>query len=383
MTTEREFLAGLGKLASPRSVVEQILEDAGIHINGDQPWDPQVHNQNSFSRFLAEGRLGLGESYVDGWWDCAALDEFFFRALRAGIDARSKSWRSLLPYLSARLINHQRRSKAWEIGQAHYDIGNDLFQAMLDHRMVYSCAYWHDADTLDAAQEAKLELVCRKLGIQPGMRVLDIGCGWGSFAQYAAERHRVEVVGITVSREQVELGKIRCAGLPVDLRLQDYRDLRGRFDRIVSIGMFEHVGHKNYRRFMEICHRCLGDKGLMLLHTIGGLRTAVHQDQWIAKYIFPNSLLPSARHIADAIEGRFVLEDWHNFGADYDRTLMAWSRNFDAAWPSLAPKYGERFYRIWHYYLHYCAASFRARYNHLWQIVLSKGGVPGGYTRVA
>lgn len=265
MTTEREMLAALGIRTSPRSAVEQLLAEAEIRISGDEPWDIQVHDERAFHRFLAEGRLGLGESYVDGWWDCAALDEFFYRAIRAGLDARGQSWRNILPYLSAVLLNKQRKSKAFEIAQSHYDLGNDLFEAMLDRRMVYSCGYWRDAQDLDAAQEAKLELVCRKLGLRRGMRVLDIGCGWGSFAQYAAERHGVEVVGVTVSRQQVELGKERCAGLPVDLRLQDYREVRGRFDRVVSIGMFEHVGSKNYRRFMETCHRCLGENGIFLL----------------------------------------------------------------------------------------------------------------------
>jgi cyclopropane-fatty-acyl-phospholipid synthase len=288
----------------------------------------------------------------------------------------------LLPYVVSRFTNRQRKSKAAVIAEAHYNLGNDLFEAMLDRRMVYSCGYWREAADLDAAQEAKLDLVCRKLALEPGMRVLDIGCGWGSFAQFAAERYGVEVVGVTVSQPQVDLGRARCAGLPVDLRLQDYREVRGRFDRVVSIGMFEHVGLKNYRQFMEIAHRCLNEKGIFLLHTIGGLRSILCQDPWVEKYIFPNSLIPSARYITDAIEGLFVMEDWHNFGADYDRTLMAWWGNFEKAWPSLQARYGDRFYRIWRYYLLYCAGSFRARYNQLWQVVLSKGGVPGGYARV-
>jgi cyclopropane-fatty-acyl-phospholipid synthase len=252
---------------------------------------------------------------------------------------------------------------------------------MLDRRMVYTCAYWNGATTLDEAQENKLDLVCRKLGLSPGMRVLDIGCGWGAFGKFAAERYGAQTVGITVSREQVELGRELCRGLPVTFELQDYRDLQGRFDRVVSLGMFEHVGEKNYRTFMQTVRRALADDGLFLLHTIGSPRTVHATDPWIGRYIFPNSLIPSAEQISRAFDGLFVLEDWHSFGADYDKTLMAWWHNFDELWPTLRDRYGDRFYRRWRYYLLTCAGSFRARSNQLWQVVLSPRGVPGGYVR--
>ena len=250
---------------------------------------------------------------------------------------------------------------------------------MLDRRMLYSCGYWKDAATLDEAQEAKLDLIFKKLDLQPGMKVLDIGCGWGGAARFAATRYDVEVVGVTVSEEQLKLGKEICKGLPVELRLQDYRSLKEKFDRIFSIGMFEHVGHKNYRKYFQVVKKCLKDNGLFLLHTIGNNRTVTQTDPWINCYIFPCSLIPSAKQISSAFDSLFVLEDWHNFGADYDRTLMEWYRNFHNNWDVIKKDYDEKFYRMWKYYLLCCAGSFRARKNQLWQIVLSERGVPGVY----
>jgi len=276
----------------------------------------------------------------------------------------------------------QSKHRAFEIGEKHYDLGNELFQNMMDKRMVYSCAYWNDAQTLDDAQDNKLDLICRKLGLQPGMKILDIGCGWGSYAKYAAEKYKVKVIGITVSKEQVDLGRILCAGLPVEIRLLDYRDLDDKFDHIVSVGMIEHVGYKNYRTYMEVVHRCLKDDGLFLLHTIGGNKSVTSVDPWMNKYIFPNGMLPSIKQLGSAIEGLFVMEDWHNFSADYDKTLIAWHKNLEENWDKIKSNYEERFHRMWDYYLLSCAGSFRARRNQLWQIVLSKKGILGGYKSI-
>jgi cyclopropane-fatty-acyl-phospholipid synthase len=254
---------------------------------------------------------------------------------------------------------------------------------MLGPTMAYSCGYWQSASTLDDAQMAKFELVCQKIALAPGLRILDIGCGWGGFAHYAATRYGVEVVGITLSPAQAAFARQRCGHLPVQIREQDYRDLSGQFDRIVSIGMFEHVGPSNYRSFFEVVARLLDPQGLFLLHTIGGNTSFRSTDPWIDRYVFPGSHLPSVQQIGRAIEGIFVLEDWHNFGADYDRTLMAWNANLEAAWPRLSAAYSERFHRFWRYYLLTCAGSFRARRNQLWQIALSPRGVRAGYCRVA
>ncbi len=362
-----------------RKRVESLLAHAGIILNGDKPHDIQVHNQDFFQRVLADGSLGLGESYMDGWWDCERLDEFFCRILKAKLDRKVKQWKNLFPVIQAKLINLQTKSRAFHVGKHHYDIGNELFRQMLDKRMIYSCGYWKNAETLDEAQEAKLELICKKLGIEKGMKVLDIGCGWGGTAQYIAEKYGAEVLGITVSKEQVKCANELCKGLPVKIRYQDYRCVNGKFDRVVSVGMFEHVGYKNYKRFMKLVRRCLTDDGLFLLHTIGGNVSVVTTDPWITKYIFPNGMLPSARQICAAAEDIFVLEDWHSFGADYEKTLMTWYGNFESAWNDLKKYYDERFHRMWRYYLLSCAGAFRARENQLWQIVFSPEGVPGGY----
>jgi cyclopropane-fatty-acyl-phospholipid synthase len=356
-----------------KQLVQQLLDLAGVRIDGNAACDIQVHNPDFYPRVIAGGSLALGESYMDGWWDCEALDQFFERILAARLDKKVRKSKALvLAVVKARLTGIYRKARAFEIGRRHYDIGNDLFSVMLDKRMNYSCAYWQEADTLDQAQEAKLELTCRKLGLQPGMQVLDIGCGWGAFAIYAAEKYGVEVTGVTVSEEQVKLAQKSFAGLPVRFELKDYRDIQGTFDRIVSIGMFEHVGYSNYRTYMQVVNRCLKDDGLFLLHTIAGNRSVRTVDPWIVKYIFPNSMLPSARQITEAAEGIFILEDWHSFGPHYDPTLIAWHRNFIDNWRHIQDAYDQRFQRMWVYYLLSCAGSFRARRNQLWQIVFSK-----------
>jgi len=368
-------------------LAEKLLDMADVKINGTRPWDMQVHNDKLFGRILKQGSLGLGEAYMDGWWDAEKVDEFIEHVLRARLDKKVKGdWRTVLQVAGQVLLNPQRKSKSFEVGEQHYDIGNDLYDAMLDTRKVYTCGYWNspagEASNLDEAQEAKLDLVCKKIGLRPGQKVLDIGCGWGSFAKFAAEKYGVSVVGVTVSKEQIELAKKNCAGLPVEFILQDYRDTQGIYDHIVSLGMFEHVGYKNYRTYMQVAHNHLKDDGLFLLHTIGTNESTTTTDPWLEKYIFANSMLPSIKQIGGAIEGLFKMEDWHNFGTDYEKTLLCWFANFDKAWPQLKPKYGERFYRMWKFYLLVSAATFRCRDNQLWQIVLSKNGVPGGYTSI-
>jgi len=366
-----------------KQIIESLLETAGIIINGSNAYDPQIHKEDFYSRVLRQGSLGLGESYMDGWWDCEKLDQFFHKILEAELDKKIKKNLGILFKLAWNFfLNTGRKSKAFEIGEKHYDIGNDLFRAMLDKRLTYTCGYWKDAQNLDGAQEAKLDLVCRKIGLKRGQRVLDIGSGWGSFIGYAAEKFEVNTVGITISKEQKTLADALYKNLSVETRLQDYRDIDEKFDHIVSLGMFEHVGTKNYKEYMNIVHRCLKDDGIFLLHTIGCSKSYQVGDPWFDKYIFPGGKLPSVKQIAEAIEGLFVMEDWHNFGADYDKTLMAWHQNFEVNWNKIRSNYNEKFYRMWRYYLLACAGSFRARENQLWQIVLAKKGVSGGYTAI-
>jgi len=362
--------------------VEELLALAGVRVDGDAPSDIVVHDPRFFARAIEHGSLGLGEAYMDGWWDAADLDGFLYRLLDARVDERVTGLDDAALFLRAKLVNLQRGRRAFVVGERHYDLGNDLFRTMLGQRLVYSCAYWRDARTLDEAQEAKLDLVCRKLGLQPGMRVLDIGCGWGETLKYAAQKYGVSGVGVTISHEQAAFARELCAGLPVEILVQDYRRTQGTFDRVFSIGMFEHVGSKNHREYFEMTRRVLTDDGLALLHAIGSNVTTNHTDPWIAKYIFPNSVLPSVAQIGAAYEGLFVLEDWHSFGTDYDLTLLAWRENFERGWPALSARYGERFRRMWRFYLSASAATFRARRDQLWQIVFSPRGVPGGYTAV-
>ena len=355
-------------------IINDLLSKAGVAINGPSPADLQVKNPDFYKRVLQQGSLGLGESYMDGWWECERLDQFFTNVIKAGLENQLPThFKDTLRVLGARIFNLQTQKRAWMVGKEHYDLGNDLFSHMLDGQMQYSCGYWKTADNLADAQRDKLRLVCEKLQLAPGMRILDIGCGWGGLAEFAAREYGVSVTGVTISAEQQKMAQTRCQGLDVTILLQDYRDLNDRFDRIVSVGMFEHVGPKNYATYFEVVNRNLAPDGIFLLHTIGSRKTDNNVDPWIDKYIFPNGCLPSMRHIVDASADHFVMEDWHNFGADYDKTLMAWHARFMDAWPGLAGHYSERFKRMFSYYLNACAGAFRARDLQLWQVVFSRG----------
>lgn len=360
--------------------VKELLAFAGININGREPWDIQVHDERFFDRALAEGSIGVGESYMDGWWDVQALDEFFTRFRRADLASKVHDLKTALLVLKTRALNLQTMQRARQVAQEHYDLGNQLYQGMLDRHMQYTCAYWKEAATLDQAQENKLHLICRKLRLTPGMTLLELGGGFGGLAHFAAKEYGCHVVSYNISREQVAFGRDLCQGLPVRFEHKDYREAAwepGLFDRVVSVGLCEHIGHKNYRQFMRLAHDRLKDQGLFLLHTIGANESYSYTDPWINKYIFPNGLIPSMAQLTTAWEGLWVAEDWHNFGPDYDRTLLSWWENFERAWPSLRDTYSHRFYRMWKYYLMASAGSFRARKLQLWQIVLSKGDIPG------
>ena len=363
--------ADAGAVPAP---ISQLLQRAGIQVNGRAPWDMQVRDSATWRRMMAYGTLGFGESYMDGQWECERLDELVCRMLRA--DATRVVTARFLPRWLAQelrhaLVNLQSVSRAFRVAEQHYDLGNDLFAAMLDSRMVYSCAYWPRAADLEQAQEHKLELICRKLELRAGERLLDVGCGWGGLAEHAARHFGCEVVGATVSREQAALARERCAGLPVTIELTDWRALSGRWDKIVSVGMFEHVGPKNYSAYFRRMRELLSDQGLFLLHTIGSDRTERATNAWTERYIFPNGKLPSAVEITRTVEDHFLIEDWHNFGPDYDRTLMAWWARFERAWPQLRARYGERFFRMWKFYLLSSAGFFRSHQGQLWQVVLA------------
>lgn len=368
---ERRYSAAERKLA-------ELLSLGDIQVNGNRPWDIRVHNHRFYQRVLSEGSLGAGESYMDGWWDVEALDQFFERIRRSGIENEVRRWSVAWLALRSKLFNLQTRSRSAEVAYTHYDLGNDLYEVMLDRRMQYTCAYWKNAAGLDEAQENKLHLVCRKLGLEPGITVLELGGGFGGFAHFAATEYGCNVVSYNISEEQVRYAREWCQGLPVRFEFKDYREAiaePGQFDRVVSIGLCEHVGYKNYGTFLGLAHAKLKDRGLFLLHTIGEMQSLTSTDPWIDKYIFPNGVIPSITQLGEAMEQLWVMEDWHNFGPDYDRTLMAWWQNFDRGWPKLESKYGERFRRMWKYYLMASAGGFRSRHLQLWQIVLSKGDI--------
>lgn len=369
-------------MPSAKKIIIELFATADVKIDGERNWDIKVNNEKFYSRVMREGSLGMGESYMDGWWECDQLDECINKVLRADLPSKVRKSIKLLPwYLGQRVLNPQTRSRARKVGEQHYDVGNELYQAMLGERMVYTCAYWKNSSNLNEAQEAKLDLVCRKLKLERGMTVLDIGCGWGSFLKFAAEKYGINGLGVTISKEQTKLARENVDGLPIEIKRQDYRDVTGQFDRVLSLGMFEHVGLKNYRTYMKVTRDRLAENGLALLHTIGGNNNR-SVDPWLARYIFPNSMLPSVEQISKAMQGLFVLEDWDNFGTDYDPTLLSWYANFESACPQLKEKYDDRFYRMWKYYLLSVAGASRSRTMQLWQVVMSKHGLLGGYESV-
>jgi cyclopropane-fatty-acyl-phospholipid synthase len=360
-------------------LVRSMAEEIGVTINGPHPWDLQVHDQRFYARVLAGGSLGLGESYMDGWWDCDDLIELHTRIAESDVEDKTRrSWRARLKAWQAQIFNLQSVHRAPIVARRHYDVTVDHYRNMTDPWIALSCGYWKEARTQTEAQEAKLDLICKKLRLSKADRVLDIGCGFASFARFAGERYGCSVTAINISSQQVQEARALCKDLPITIHHCDYRDIpkligeNGPFDRIVSIEMFEHVGHKNHRIYMEIAHRSLRDGGLFLLQTAGANVSNYQNDDWFDEYIFPNAVVPSVQQIGEAIAGLFVLEDWHNFGPDYVKTFCAWFEQFDRTWTRSRD---DRFYRMWKYYLLAGAGGFKARRRQLWQLLLSKGGV--------
>jgi cyclopropane-fatty-acyl-phospholipid synthase len=360
-------------------LVTELMATADIRVGGNRPWDITVHDERFFHRLIRHGQLGIGEAYMDGWWDCDRIDEMSARFIRANLHHESsRDPRFISYYLKQRLKGIGRKSLAYQVGEAHYNLSNELFAAFLDDSMSYSCAYWRDAETLEEAQRAKLDLVCRKLNLQPGMKVLEIGCGWGGWARHAAQQYGVEVLGITVSKEQLAWARERSDGLPLRFELTDYRDVTGEYDRVVSIAMFEAVGQRYFRTFMKVANRVLKPGGQVLLHTIiGNTPIEAAQARWLNTYIFPNGEMPSLSQVYKAAEGLFVAEAAHHLDGDYARTLAEWDRRFVRNWPRIERDFDQRFYRMWRFYLQISQGIFKSRLCHLWQFVFSKDGIPG------
>lgn len=351
-----------------------LLRAAGI--SPDNVGNFQVKDDRFYKRVLSNGSLGLGESYMDGWWDSSDLEEFFYRILSARLDEKIITRFSKCLNLLPAIINRQTKARSCAVAEQHYDLDSDLFMSFLDPYNQYSCAYFDGTDDLSEAQVRKMDMICRKINVSSADNVLDIGCGWGGFARYIAEKHGCRVTAVNISRNQISYAREHCKGLPIEVLDCDYRDLKVSYDKIVSIGMFEHVGQKNYKTFIETVHRCLKDRGIFFLQTIGGNTSKVNCDPWINKYIFPNGVLPSVAQVGAAVEGLFVMEDLHNMGPHYEKTLLCWHSNFQKSWAKLSDKYDHRFKRMWDYYLLSCAGAFRARAIQLWQFVFTKHNTP-------
>lgn len=366
-----------------KTLIEEWLEKADVKINGDRPWDIQVNDERFYKRVLSGGSLALGESYMDAWWYAVQVEEFIARCLRVKLENKFKfNSSNVRLFLESLLVNMQSYSRSRKVIRDHYDIDNELFMSFLDPFNQYTCGYYKDTEDLNEAQEKKLDLICRKLHLKPTDKVLDIGCGWGGFSKFAAENYGCHVTGISISDEQLKYAKAFCKGLPVNLLKLDYRNLpeNNQFDKVLVCGMIEHVGQKNYGTLISKVNKCLKTEGLFLLHTIGSSISVNSTEPWLGKYIFPNSVIPSLRQISNATEELFVTEDLHNFGHHYYKTLKGWYENFNRNWSSLQHKYDDRFFRIWEFYFLFCAGSFLARKNQLWQFVFSKNGQKGGYS---
>lgn len=364
-----------------KTLLASVLEKADIKLNGDRPWDVRVHNDALYGRVFRNGTLGIGEAYMEGWWDCDQLDVMFYKVISSHMSDRFSST-SLPAYILKiwqTLFNLQTKKRSFEVAEKHYNFDNTMFEHMLGPSMNYSCAYWRKADNLDEAQEAKMDLICRKLKLEPEMSVLDIGCGWGALARYMKDKYKARVSAISVSSEQIAYAREHDQDNGIKWILDDYRSLNDKYDRVVSVGMFEHVGYKNYPAFMQKVHQLINKDGLFLLHTIGANHQRKGTDPWINKYIFPNGMLPSEGNLTKSFVDLFIMEDWQNFGADYDHTLMAWASRFQEGYEQNKFTIPEEAYRMFRYYLLSCAAAFRARDIQLWQIVLSPEGTPGGY----
>lgn len=359
---------------SSKDVAIKILMAAGIPLDSDEPWSIHVHNEKVWDRVISQKQLGFAESYMEGWWDCQSLDLMLTKLISKDPLKFLRPSPALVYHVTrSYLRNNQTKHRAATNAKHHYNIGNDLYLRMLGSEMVYSCGYWKSAEDVEQAQQAKFDLICRKLELLPGMKLLDIGSGWGGFLRYAVKNYGVEATGISPADNQITWAKEKSEGLGIEFIQQDYRDLEGEFDRIVSIGMMEHVGPKNYGTFFAKCDELLVCDGRMLHHTIASNLTKQVTDPFFDRYIFPGGVLPSLAQISRATEKLFVLEDLHNFGPDYDRTLMEWYQNISSRWGEIK-HYDERFRRMWEYYLLSSAAGFRAGNLQLLQCVFQRVG---------
>lgn len=357
-----------------RLLLEPLLARAGVKVDGKEPWDIQVADQRFFRTVLTQGSLGLGEAYLRGWWTCNDLEELSYRLIRSGLYKTSLLLpQPVLANLLHATINQQSKEKSLRVAVQHYSLGNDVFLDFLGRHHLYSCGYFKDTDDLDVAQRQKLEKVCRLLDLRPGDRVLDVGGGWGEFARYAATQHGCEVTSINIADEQIKFAREYCKDASVEIRRCDYRDVTGRFDKIVVMAMLTHVGYKNYRGFMEVMDRCLEPGGLMLVESVGGHKSRKDCEPWINRYIFPGGVVPSLEQFDRAVAGLFARKALDEFGSSYVHTLRAWHRNFVQAWPAHRSRYDDRMRLMFEYFFLTVAGAFRAGYLLHWHLLFQKG----------
>jgi cyclopropane-fatty-acyl-phospholipid synthase len=343
-----------------------------------------VHNDRFFSRAVLGGDVGMGESYMDGDWsspDLVALVRLAVRNLQ-----QLETSNAALSIFSriADTFRHRRRANTVDGSRAnihaHYDLSNDFFRLFLDRSMMYSCAWYESGnDSLDTAQQQKLDRICRKLELGPDDHVLEIGTGWGSFALHAARNYGCTVTTTTISREQHDFARDRFRGERIEVLFEDYRNLRGRYDKIVSIEMFEAVGYEFYDQFFGACDHLLESHGSMLIQAITmNDRTFPayrRRSDWIQKYIFPGSELASLTGVLQSLARATSLLPFHleDMGLHYARTLAAWRERFHAAESHVRTLgFDDRFIRMWDYYLAYCGGAFLERHISDIQFVLTK-----------
>ncbi len=369
----------------PPRVISDLLADVGLSINGNQPWDIQIYDEKVYRMILYKGSLGFGVAYMEGLWEAEQLDETFHRLLSADLDRKLKGWarvRLLTEAVRHRIFNLQSQERAFTVAHKHYDIGNDVFEAMLDSTMSYSCAYWEHADNLEQAQQHKLDMICRKLALKPGEHLLEIGCGWGGFAQYAAETIGARVTGVTISQAQHDYAVERMKRLGLDDRVEivmmDYRDIKGQFDAVVSIEMFEAVGESYWGTYFTKLHDVLkkgGKAGLQII-TIADEMFEDYRSRadFIQKYVFPGGMLPSAQKLLEQTQaaGLKAVSSFR-FGGDYAETLKQWGQRFEDAWKEGRIKgFDAHFRKLWLFYLAYCEAGFRTQRTNVVHLELQR-----------
>lgn len=349
-----------------------LLREANIEPNGASPWDPQIKDERFYRTVLLRGSVGLGDAYLNGWWECADISGFILRIIKSGIHLRVPRVDIFLRRLRFGLIDAQNRIRSKRVAELHYDEDPYIFEVMLGSTNSYTCARWKGVITLDAAQQQKMDLLCKKAGLSSGMTVLDIGSGWGGFLAYAAERYQVRGIGLTISKTQLDYARKRYGNLPVEFRLQDYRDFVGGVDAVVSICVIEHVGSDHYREYFQKVRETLTrEDGFFAMQCILACDTQARMDPWTEKHIFPNGILPTLERIENAVEGILHIVDREFFRDDYVRTFSAWYENLVRNKNAIIARCGVRYFRKYEYYLCLYIAGFGSGRIDVGQFVLS------------